>query len=61
MRGNVVILQVTTGGMKKIGFEVIPTDENTKWPEEPKYDYEKYITPIESVIEQMKKTGDQVA
>lgn len=37
------------------GFEVIPTDENTKWPEEPKFNYEKYMTPMEAVIKEMKQ------
>ena len=47
------------GWYKGIGFEVIPTDENTVWPEEPKFNYEKSITPIESVIEEMKHRSNE--
>lgn len=43
------------GWYEGIGFEVVPTDENTIWPEKPKFNYEKSQTPIESAIKIMKQ------
>lgn len=49
----------TYGWYEKIGFQEVPTDENTKWPEEPKFNLDKHMLPLEGVIEKMREKDEE--
>lgn len=49
----------TYGWYEEIGFQEIPTDEKTKWPDEPTYNHAKHMLPLEGVIEEMRKEDEK--